>query len=441
MDPHLQVGCALPFLLKTDGGLMEVGSKKISHLIAEFREQDSYVNSDYDSDDSSARLSKSGLTNSIITTAESLLSVARSAERIPGAPEPKVTIRFSRIEEDPEGGHEDERVSQTFEAVRKMGIELIFGDLGEFELLDLPRPSEERTWRPSRKINLDPTALMGLCSDVLHHPLPLDEEGARARFYRPTEILSSGGAKDGEGPGQSQNSRELVKNLLEEMELPMIEEMRDVLGEDGGEIEFWTTKEAMRYLVEAFGSDEVVGAGMEQRRMRRLAGLEDGDFFEGSRYEGHEGVLKGLKVKVYDDARPSTPLCAEGMSSFQVSISRTCSQFVAEYHADPTSPSLPNFLQARRLPVPKVASFTLPFTVVSLVSLERGAAEGMTTLLMGNIVFRELFAQPRWKVRGWCQGNYEMGGVQAAVWMLPYRSLGEGKRVKFEKGDYSHPPR
>jgi hypothetical protein len=43
------------------------------------------------------------------------------------------------------------------------------------------------------------------------------------------------------------------------------------------------------------------------------------------------------------------------------------------------------------------------------------------------------------------QGSYELENARgrdeviAAVWMLPYRSLGEGKRVKFEKGDYSYP--
>lgn len=453
MDSHLQVGP-----VHCLGRVIEwvKGSKKVSHLLSEFREQDSYINSDFDSSSDEAGPSTGNtLSNSIITAAESLLSVARHAERIPGASEPRVTMRLSRIEEFPSGGHEDERIPRTFRAVRKMGVELVFGDLSESDLADLPLPTRERRLRPSLKINLDPTSLMGLCSDVLHHPLPANPDGARARFFRPAEALD--GVRVGrnpedeyEGSGQSQNSRELVRNVLEEMDVALIEEIRDTIDEavkDGQELEFWATKEAMQYLTEAFGSEEVVGEGMEQRRMRRLIRLEEGDFFEGSRYEGKEGVLKGLKVKVFDDDRPRTKalvaggLCQDGICSFQLSISRICSQFLAEYNADPNSPTLPNILQARRLPTPKLASFTLPFTVVSLISLERGAAEGMTTLMMGNIIFRELFSQPRWRVKGWCQGNYEMGEERAAVLMLPYRSLGEGKRVKFERGDYSYPKR
>lgn len=424
----------------------------MSHLLSEFREQDSYINSDCDSDSSagsSTRPIQNALTNSIITTARSLLSIASHAERIPDAPIPRVTMRLSRIEEHPAGGYEDERMAATFEEVRQMGVTLLFGDLAEHDLVDLPLPMPERRPRPSRKINLDPTSLMGLCSDILHHPLPPDDDGARRRFYRPGSALSNGigcagrysGNGDGEGAGQSQNSRELVKNLLEEMEWPVIEEMRDVLsGYDG--VEFWATKEAVRHATEALGSKDIVGDGMEQRRMRRLVGLEDGDFFLGSRYEGKQGVLDRLRVKVFDDDPPEgrQPIC-EGGCSFQLAISRISSRFLDEYFANPNSPDLPSMLQARRLPTPKVAHFSLPIAVVSLIGLRRGAEEGMTTLMMGNVVLRELWSQPRWRVKGWCHGNYEFGGDRAAVWMLPYRPLGEGKRVKFERGDYSYPTR
>ena len=459
----------------------------MSQLIAEFREQDSYLDSDYDSTSSSSSssskvlskgmgmgASESRLSNSIITTATSLLAAAQHAERISGAPIPRVTMRLSRIEEHPIGGHEDERIRLTFQAVRKMGVTVVFGDLTDCDLADLPRPDttvEERL-RPSIMINLDPTALMGLCSDILHHPLPASAAEVRARYFRPVEALAEGragrrgrlkrGDEDGdEDDRQSQNSRELVRNMLEEMESPLIEEMRETLSECGRDVEFWATKEAVRYLMEALGSDEVVGEGMEQQRMRRLLGLEQGDFFEGSRYHGLHGASPGLKVKVFDKDR-SCPLPApdsdvkstlnssdgqaprcleEDSSSFQVALARICSQFLAEYLADPFSPNLSPLLQSRRNPVSKVATFTLPFSVVSLISLERGAAEGMTTLMMGNVVLRELFSQPRWKIKGWCHGNYEMGRGRAAVWMLPYRSLGEGKRVKFARGDYSYPRR
>jgi hypothetical protein len=141
-----------------------------------------------------------------------------------------------------------------------------------------------------------------------------------------------------------------------------------------------------------------------------------------------------------------------GLTTFHHSLASSCSQFLREYYVSLDRPDsieaqvLPSFLHHRKLPVAKVAQLSKPFTIVSLGSLARGGAEGMTTLCMGNITFRDLWNQSRWKPRGWHQGNYEVekanaGGTRgnAAIWLLPYRCMGEGKRVKFEKGDYSYP--
>jgi hypothetical protein len=284
------------------------------------------------------------------------------------------------------------------------------------------------------------------------------------------------GGSDGSEPtyqvAQSKNSRELLKEVLEEMESPVIELLRDTLeeamrrardrGEEVGGVEFWATKEAVRHLREAMCSDETIGEGMEQRRMRRLVGLDAGDFFEGSRYEGNAGILDGLKLRVFDDDEPGPsrpPLCENGMRSFHRSMAAACSQFLEEYYASSTAePSsyptdtLPAFLRPDKMPVPKIAQLTLPFPIVTLHATRRGAAEGMTTLSMGNVVFREMFATPRWRVKAWAQGNYDLEHRDAdaeegkrtehhaVVWMVPYRSFAEGKRVRFEKGDYSLPP-
>lgn len=534
------------------------GSKKTSQLLAEFREQDSYLNSDFDSDsdfededhpqasssthngnsDGSGKTTRPLLTNSLLNVVDSLLSVAATCARPPGAPPPRLTIRLSRIEESPPGGHEDDRIDRTLQLIRDKGVNVVFGDLSEQSLAP-PSPRHlRRTVRPARRINLDPTAMIGLCSDLLHHPLPLNEHEARARFFRPEEhlISSRNGAqgrrirREDEGSsdaGQSQNSRELVKGLLEEMERPLIQDLIDRLGplsQDGEAVEFWATEEAVLHVKEALGSEELVGEGMEQRRMRRMIGLEEGDFFEGSRYEGREGCLRGLRVRIFDeDGRylnkdrlhsngdkdevdrnaSDSNTRQRGTTSFHRSLANLCNTFLSEYYAhmqDPTSPqaaNLPSFLHPRRLPTPKVAQLTRPFTIVSLHSFAKGAEEGMTTLTMGNVVWRDLWSQGRWRVRGWVQGNYEgddVGGtgemqggirsvesgergqsagrgeegrelneeqtatkrgqqnqeeelkaaaeaewVNAVVWLMPYRSLGEGKRVKFEKGDYSYP--
>ena len=536
-------------------------SKKESHLLAEFREQDSYLNSDYESDSedghndsdhdtntqskpgqssttSATPITQRTFTNSLLDIVDSLLSISFHAPRIPGTSPPRLTLRITRI---PPFGHADDRIGQTFEMIKKKGVNLVFGNLSSMSMdpqhaPHVPALSLMGTIRPSLKINLDPTALMALCSDLLHYPLPKSEDEAMKRFFRPKHALKDiqGGrnADDGVGVGdagdrqkevdewwgQSQNSRELVKNIMEEMDTPLIEELRDMLEEatryegiesngDGGgngNVEFWATREAITYLTEVLRSEEMVGDGMEQQRMRRLIGLDEGDFFEGSRYAGQEGILKGLRIKVFDGPRPSSnrphqgelyqgkgpfeqsrqlrhrPICANGMTSFHHSMAAMTESCLSDYftwsdNPNPTTlAALPNFLKPQRLPIPKVATLSLPFPVVSLMSLSHGSAEGMTTLMMGNVVLRDLFSQPRWKVKGWTQGNYEVvrtpdtfgqederqldngqthhdregnegqtsgrdRGKHAVVWMLPYRSLGEGKRVKFEKGDYSYP--
>lgn len=399
---------------------------------------------------------------------DDLLSLAETSALPPGASTPSLTIRVTRIEEYPDGGHDDDRVNATFDLIRSKGVNLVFGDLDETPLRLSESVWVDKPLRPAKRINLDPTALLGICSDLLHHPLPANEEEAKRRFFRPEDRLLPGreGRQGNEGSGgwkgQSQNSRELVKGVMDEVEQPLIEELRDTLAELGQEIEFWATEEAVTHVREALGSEDVVGDGMEQMRMRRLVGLEEGDFFEGSRCQGQAGCLQGIKINVFPHEGPDgsappngviQPQQRQGMTSFHTALSAVCTQFLSEYYKtleDPNSPEsrmLPSFLHPRRLPVPKVAQLSRPFPIVSLHSFARGASEGMTTLTMGSVVFRELWTQPRWKPKGWHQGNYELesaavgteGRGNAAIWMLPYRCMGEGKRVKFERGDYSYP--
>jgi hypothetical protein len=139
-----------------------------------------------------------------------------------------------------------------------------------------------------------------------------------------------------------------------------------------------------------------------------------------------------------------------GVTTFHQTLAATCTRFLHEYYVSLDQPdskeaqALPSFLQQRKLPIAKVAQLSKPFPIVSLGSFARGSAEGMTTLCMGNITFRDLWHQSRWKPRGWHQGSYELEKTSgergnAAVWLLPYRCMGEGKRVKFEKGDFSYP--
>lgn len=424
-------------------------SKKPSHLLAEFREQDSYINSDWESDDDSGLEpdKEPQLDNSILRTVDELLEVMQAQSLPPGGKTPRLTLRLSRIEEFPVEGHPDPRFAATFAAVRAKGVNLVFGDLSEVSDLEGPPPAlpmEYEALKPTRRINLDPTALMGLCSDILHHPLPVDDAEARRRFYRPDHLLGNDGK-------QSQNSRELYRAMCDEMLQPVVETLQAVL--EGEEVEFWATRGSITYLQEAISdSDEagVFGEGMEQRRMRRLTGLEEGDFWEGSRYEGKAGVLANMKLHVFDedDKDLEHPLVPH-TTSFHGSFGTMCTELVSQYRKSLTDSKiarkLPAFLQTKRLPAPRVAKITTPFTVVSLESFAYGAREGMTTMTMSHIVFRELWGQRSWKEKGWSQSNYELedsgvaGEPRAVAWMLPYRALAEAKRCRFLKGDYSFP--
>ncbi|WVW86120.1 hypothetical protein I302_108160 [Kwoniella bestiolae CBS 10118] len=602
---------------------IRIYSKKISHLLAEFREADSYVNSDFDSDsesDSSAgpktssskqtTKTKPGMDNSLVTTAQDLLRAANSVESIPGAPVPSITIHLTRIpatprdlyrktprsddndrEEEEEADWPDNRIPLTFQHLQSQGINLIFGDLSDKPLSSLSGPPLPSEPIPNLMFNLDITTLLGLCSDVLHHPLPISKAEAARRSLRPTghllqdangEIKLVSRGRDGTGKsknkvkrqpldseeeeelkGQSQNSIELYKCILEEMERPFVQEFNEVIEgawkeqlirkkkKDGRSdqseslvntvknlgakiqekldfnekaqptVEFYTTLQAAQYTYEALSSGPAHGHGMEQRRMRRMLGLEEGDFFEGSRYEGKEGFLRGLKVRIFDlegqegfrarsvgevleegrkrgeDLR-NVPLNCHGhdvdddttdgveKTGFHQTLYSITSHFLDQYYlsliADSTTsnPSqknhkiisqttgnLPNFLQPRKLPTPPIAKISLPFPVVSLHSLQRGAKEGMTTIMMGTATLKEVWGQVCWRVRGWERGWYdweegssirndeeekeegnddgtgELHGRRekghAAIMIFPYRVFGEGKRVRFEKGDYSYP--
>ncbi|WVF73060.1 hypothetical protein IAT40_007878 [Kwoniella sp. CBS 6097] len=596
-----------------DGGRewIRIYSKKISHLLAEFREADSYINSDYDSDsdpdfeedDLAVQkgprpdgFSNDGPSNSLTDMARDLSRAASMVDRIPGAEAPKLTVRLSRIPETPQhlytdnndqspsspsniqdAGWPDLRIPETFDRVRAMGINLLFGDLSDIPLSSPvlkghPVPAQSI---PSLKINLDITTLMGLCSDVLHYPLPANRQEAARRSLRPSDqlLVSVSGqvgsrGRDGTGrgkgkgkkedekemeeedeelKGQSQNSRELFRCILEEMERPFIEEFAKVLitawedqkardksdhlpyhcnlhesaengasglqeriskldldrgadlDNEGGtpQVEFWTTRQAAQYTYEALSSGPAHGFGAEQRRMRRMLGLEAGDFFEGSRYEGKAGVFEGFKLKIFDtnmfepgsvienkpdrsregptgestenedEARneKGNAVCKTGFHRTLADITQLfLNQYYASISPAPTSASatLPNFLQPKKIPTPPIAKISLPFPVVSLHSLHRGALEGMTTIMMGTATLKEVWGQTRWRVRGWERGWYDLDWEDdethqhkheekvsqrqqkwengpTAVMIFPYRVFGEGKRVRFEKGDYSYP--
>ncbi|WVF68068.1 hypothetical protein IAT40_002831 [Kwoniella sp. CBS 6097] len=291
---------------------IKVNTMKESRLMAEFREQDSYINSDYDSDSDSestgSTSSQAGpsrttprprLTNSAIEQASSLVNAAKSYPRIPGFPPPRLKYVLNRLEENPEGEYADPRVHETFDAIRAMGVDLVLAS----DVPPTPRRTKQPIFRPTKKILLDLSVVVALCCDSTHQPLPQSTEELEARF-RALRLTPQG---EVELSPHIPVTKDLRDQLDWEMRHPLIQEMQERLTplvslsghrgdtatyEEGG-IEFWVTDEVKSRLP---AIADIIGGEEEKERARRL--FEGGDFWEGSRWKGNEGILGDMKVRV-----------------------------------------------------------------------------------------------------------------------------------------------
>ena len=215
---------------------------KESRLLQEFREQDSYINSDYDSDPDSdvdvraasgslgncpkepddprghsSEYQSNGckqngrqtrhlrspppLTNSLISQAESLLYAAKHVPLLPGRRRPTIRLILPRLQPmlppslspSPSTSSssvassrstfdsmlwQDVRTGQTLDHLTKMGITVQLGPT--------PTPAWEAGEKvpliPTRKILLDLSVLVALCCESSHMALPRDEGEHQARF-------------------------------------------------------------------------------------------------------------------------------------------------------------------------------------------------------------------------------------------------------------------
>jgi len=264
--------------------------------MAEFREQDSYINSDYDSDStasSSTGPSTPTLTNSLIVQAESLVRAAKAFHRPIGLPVPKVRYVLNRLEEFPEGGYADDRIPATFAAIRAKGIELVLGSQPQPVATQLrPRVS----LRPTKHILLDLSVIVALCCDSTHRPLPTDEHRLESVF-RP--YIHN---EDGEVVlAQHTNvSKDLRDQLAWESQHPVIEEIQSRLeGYREEEVEWFVTREVKERTP---GIVDLIGGPVERARARALYGESEDNFWKGSRYEGREGILRNMRVSVLEDS-------------------------------------------------------------------------------------------------------------------------------------------
>ncbi|BEI87399.1 uncharacterized protein CcaverHIS019_0101170 [Cutaneotrichosporon cavernicola] len=307
---------------------VKVNTIKESRLMVEFREHDSYINSDYDSDSDAENGSSPGaeLTNSLITQARLLIDAAQQCQRLPGLQQPRIRYVLTRLEENPEDGHRDPRIPQTFAVLRDLGIELEFAAQWGPPLPPLTRPAEAV---PAIDIVLDLSVLIALCCDSTHCPLPQNEDELEARFrlllvgdqtstangtHKPTPHLAP----------HSNATRDLRDQLQLEMTRPLIHDLRDQLSAAGITTpRFWCTREVYGRLP---GLVEVIGGAAERRRAKALFDPAVGDFWRGSRWEGDAGCLTSISVTIIEDGELATH---EPEMAFDATVAAVCERMIA----------------------------------------------------------------------------------------------------------------
>lgn len=259
-------------------------SVKESRLLVEFREHDSYINSDYDSD-SSGGPSIPPLTNSLLQQAEALVKAAKAHSRLSTLPAPRVKYVLTRLER---SGHSDPRIGATLDAMRDLGIEIEFAsEWGQPHPLSQLPPEPV----PAHDIVLDLSVLIALCCDSTHHQLPIHNDEVETRF-RAMNV-------DGSLASHSGASRDLRDQLRCEMQRPLILELDERLSKGGVAPRFWVTRE----VYDRFPSlVDVIGGVAERARAKALFDPTAGDFWSGSRWEGKAGCLSNIHVRVLEDA-------------------------------------------------------------------------------------------------------------------------------------------
>ncbi|KIS00448.1 hypothetical protein L804_01861 [Cryptococcus deuterogattii 2001/935-1] len=416
---------------------IKVNTMKESRLMAEFREQDSYCNSDYSDYDSDAPAETPngqpvypGLTNSAIEQVTSMIQSARSYPRLPHLPPPKVKYILNRLEEKPEGGYADPRVNGTFEIIRSLGAQLVLAS----DIRPLPKQLTPPLPRPTSNVLLDLSVVVALCCDSTHFPLPNSQQELEARF-RPLQLASDG--KLSLAP-HVPVTKDLRDQLQWEMQHPLIQEMQERLSLVNGKLEFWVTEEVKSRLPKIV---EVIGGENEKRRAQAMfTGFED--FWAGSRWKGSEGVLGNMRVRVI--SKPDWDLIDLHQiqhSPFRRGFASVCQMMLAIVERQTSASVLPppppppkanktTSNRSARRPQPGITVASRLPSAHTLRTFLAGIKGSMTVLTnnrgaVGKVI-REMGVN-----EGLAYGVEDVKG-EAVVWVVNPSSLSEWRRKEVE---------
>ncbi|GMK54589.1 hypothetical protein CspeluHIS016_0111750 [Cutaneotrichosporon spelunceum] len=441
---------------------VKVNTIKESRLMVEFREHDSYINSDYDSDSDAEGVPSPGaeLTNSLITQARALVDAAQQYQRLPGLPQPRIRYVLTRLEGHPESGHPDPRIPQSFAALRDLGIELEFATQWTAPPPPLTRPAEAV---PATDIVLDLSVLIALCCDSTHYPLPQDENELEARF-RLLRVGEAPATNAAHKPvphlaPHSNATRDLRDQLQLEMTRPLIQELSDRLSAGGITTpRFWCTREVHGRLP---GLVEVIGGAAERRRAKALFDPTVGDFWEGSRWEGAAGHLTSIHVTIIEDGELLTH---EPETAFDAAVAAVCERMIAASGAStppsreptpgPTKPVRPQKKKEKEKAEPKTKTKKdrdggqasknplRPGTVFP-ASSRLPSGHTLRTLLAGILARATVLTNNRGAVlkvmreAGVTDGIPDTDGDarRARIWVVNSSSLAEWRRIEVEENN------
>lgn len=410
---------------------------KESRLMAEFREQDSYCNSDYSDYDSDAPAETPngqpvypGLTNSAIEQVASMIQSARSYPRLPHLPPPKVKYILNRLEENPEGGYADPRVNGTFEVIRSLGAQLVLAS----DIRPLPKQLTPPLPRPTSNVLLDLSVVVALCCDSTHFPLPNSQQELEARF-RPLQLVSDGQLSL---VPHVPVTKDLRDQLQWEMQHPLIQEMQERLSLVDGTLEFWVTEEVKSRLPKIV---EVIGGENEKRRAQAMfTGFED--FWTGSRWKGSEGVLGNMRVRVISKTDwDLVDLHQIQHSPFRRGFASVCQMMLAIVERQTSASALPppppppkanktTSNRSARRPQPGITVASRLPSAHTLRTFLAGIKGSMTVLTnnrgaVGKVI-REMGVN-----EGLAYGVEDVKG-EAVVWVVNPSSLSEWRRKEVE---------
>jgi hypothetical protein len=415
---------------------------KEARLLAEFREQDSYINSDYDSDsdlDDSCQHDRTSptLTNSLITQATSLMNAAKAFKRPASLPQPRIRFVLNRMDDTT---YAESRINETFTIIREMGVDLVLGKQSRPEVVEHVYQDPV----PASNILLDLSVLVALCCDSAHHPLPKNDYELEARFraISPSSTIIEG--EESELLPHINVTRDLRDQLNWEIQHSLIDELHTRISKAEGEVQFWVTEEVKGRLPNIV---DTIGGPREKARAKALFGEWNGesaeglDFWENSRWAGKVPALGDMRLRILPTEDFSTPpdistlTINDDLPSFNKRLVQACHNLLSPPSGTITPPAPLHRQKYRRSKHHKAqdvpTSTRLP-SQHTLNSFSAGASRGWTVLTnnRGAVgkVMRDMGVKDGLPFD-------DVPDQKVVIWVVNPSSLSEWRRLEVEESN------